>query len=322
MNKIAKEQIEKNDYDILLGICTYLRPNMLAVLLQSIARQTIFNTNEKVSILVVDNDISRSAERVFNENKINFSCDMNYVVVPDRGIPNARNAVLDYALRKDCKYIAFIDDDEVACADWLLSLYKAILGANYDVVQGPVMKILPPDAPKWAIAESKKSQLRPEGITKKTPATNNVIFSTKIATHDSKIKFSSDFALSGGSDIDFFSKARSLGFVFAWTNNAVVYESVPKSRLTLRWQFLRSYRVGAANTFITIRQSGVICAVKRHVPKAFLRIAFGPPIFLFAALTKMEVLKITSLRWVGSAMGLLTGFTGKLFNEYKKIHGN
>jgi hypothetical protein len=56
--------------------------------------------------------------------------------------------------------------------------------------------------------------------------------------------FPNEYALTGGSDLDFFMRCRRDGRRFAWASRARVYETVPASRLALSWLIRRGFRAG------------------------------------------------------------------------------
>ena len=146
--------------NILVGVITCKRPNMLAELLDTLAQQTILNTDISVEIVIVDNDIDQSAAAIFNQYSGKVPCEMHYLNEVKRGIPFARNKVLEHAINRHAEYIAFIDDDETANPDWLLVLHQIITSESVDAVKGPVISLLPENAPTWAIQEAKKKSSR------------------------------------------------------------------------------------------------------------------------------------------------------------------
>jgi len=306
--------------NILLGVITCKRPRMLADLLGSLAQQTIFNTDISVEIVIVDNDAGKSAASILEEYSGRFSCGMRYLTEEKRGIPFARNTVLEHAVKRQAEYIAFIDDDETADPDWLLTLYRIIKSEAVDAVQGPVIMILPEDAPGWAIRGARKRSSRKEGAPQNALATNNVIFSSKLIT-EKGLRFDTGFALSGGSDIDFFQRSARLGCRHIWTNRALVYEKIPGSRLTLTWEFQRSFRVGATNTYSSLQQRGLGYCMKRYFLKIIARLLFGPLLLVTAGIFSAGM-RLLAVRWTGSALGHFLGFFGLLGKEYTSIHGN
>jgi succinoglycan biosynthesis protein ExoM len=293
---------------------------MLGELLDSLAQQTIFNTGTNVEIVIVDNDEAQSAGPIFNLYSGKFSCEIQYLHEMKRGIPFARNKVLDHAIDRQAEFIAFIDDDETADPDWLQTLHQIITSEAVDAVQGPVITLLPENAPSWAIQEANKKSNRKEGEKKTALATNNVIFSSSLIV-EKGLRFDERFALSGGSDIDFFQRSAQLGSRHIWTNQALVYEKIPGTRLTLKWEFQRSFRVGATNTYSSVQQKGLGYGIKRYMLKIIARLLLGPLILITAGIFSAKM-RLLAIRWIGSAVGHFLGFFGILGSEYSNIHGD
>jgi glycosyltransferase involved in cell wall biosynthesis len=99
------------DLDVTVVICTCDRPTGLRETLASLQRQTDANFR----VLVVDNGSTSSASVV---EKLGLPrCE--YTVEPRRGLARARNRALDAVCTE---LVAWIDDDEVADADWVHQL--------------------------------------------------------------------------------------------------------------------------------------------------------------------------------------------------------
>src|SRR5213080_4720223 len=99
-------------------ICTYKRPHLLERLLDELGNQ---ETGELVtySIVIADNDASRSAEAVVREFEAGSPISVIYCVEPVQNIALARNKAIENA-KGD--FVAFIDDDEFPTRTWLLTL--------------------------------------------------------------------------------------------------------------------------------------------------------------------------------------------------------
>ncbi len=306
---------------ILLGIITCKRPQLLTELLESIVKQSIFSTDIKVETVIVDNDDKHSGLPVFNEFAETFPCNLEYLSETRRGIPYARNRVVDFAIARNAEYIAFIDDDETASPDWLLALYTAITTNNVDGVQSQVISLLPEtNIPRWAALAKRNAWNKKEKQPRTAMSTNNVIFSSTLVT-DKGLRFDEQFALSGGSDIDFFNRAAEAGSKHIWTNTATVYEKIPHSRLTVKWQFQRLFRVGATTVQMSIKQKGYVYTIVRYLPKIVSRLLLGPLMFISLGIISPKVF-LTSIHWTGSAVGLTLGFFGIIGREYQTIHGH
>ena len=55
------------------------------------------------------------------------------------------------------------------------------------------------------------------------------------------------FNFLGGGDTDFFVRCRNTGMKFHWAADAVITETVPKSRTNPAWLVMRGLRIGAIN---------------------------------------------------------------------------
>lgn len=305
---------------ILLGLITCKRPRMLAELLTSLRHQTIFIKKVNVEIVIVDNDSNRTALPTYLRFQNTFPCKLSYLIEEERGIPFARNKVLDHAIATGAKFIAFIDDDETASPDWLTSLFTVISRTGVDAVQGPVVSQMPDgNLPSWAKKAKRKHANKREGARRKGLSTNNVIFKADLIIGKG-LRFNEHYALTGGSDIDFFTRAAAMGSKHIWTSTAVVYEKIPMSRLTMKWQFQRLFRVGATNTHIAIQQRGYPYACIRFLPKIVMRLLLGPLLFITGGTISGE-LRLLSVHWIASSLGHTLGFVGVLGREYSVIHG-
>lgn len=306
---------------ILLGIVTCKRPTLLAELLGSIVEQSIFSTEIRVETVIVDNDDKHSGLPVFTRFSGKFPCKLEYLTEHNRGIPYARNRVLDFAIARKAQYIAFIDDDEIAAPDWLLCLYDVITANKVHGVQGQVISLLPENnIPQWAETAKRKAWNKEEGQPRKGMSTNNTMFSSGLIT-DHNLRFDTRFALSGGSDIDFFTRAADRGSKHIWTNTATVYEKIPRSRLTAKWQFQRLFRVGAATVQMSIQKRGYMYTFLRYFPQMASRLLLGPLLLISLGMVSPKVF-LTSIHWTGSAAGLILGFFGIMGREYQTIHGS
>jgi GT2 family glycosyltransferase len=106
-------QPEAADLDMTVVICTRDRPSGLRATLTSLRRQTDAN----FEVLVVDNSQGSTTTAMVVEELDLARCE--YTVEPRPGLSRARNRALG-AVRTEL--IAWIDDDEVADADWVRRL--------------------------------------------------------------------------------------------------------------------------------------------------------------------------------------------------------
>src|SRR5437016_5200251 len=102
-------------------ICTYKRPDRLATLLNALLDQHSDGTFT-FSVVVVDNDRMRSAEKTVEDLIRYSSIPITYRIEPEQNIALARNRAV---VNAQGEFVAFLDDDEVPSRSWLSKLYKA-----------------------------------------------------------------------------------------------------------------------------------------------------------------------------------------------------
>src|SRR5690348_15174246 len=110
-------------YKIAICIPTYKRALLLKKLVLSISKCNIDASLVKdFTLIVVDNDESKTAMPVVNELKEELEAFANkivYVNYPVKGLSNVRNELIRNALLLKPDFIAFVDDDEYVAPEWL-----------------------------------------------------------------------------------------------------------------------------------------------------------------------------------------------------------
>lgn len=239
---------KKTDIDICIG--TYKRPKLLKSLLQSLANQHLDNLLS-IRIIIIDNDLEQSAKAIVEDFRRSTSIPIIYDIEQSHGISFVRNRALKNVT---ANYFAFLDDDEVAASNWLLSLYNALITFDADVVFGPVLSVLPDNRPEWALSHpSFKHIPRETGAQRISGATNNVLL-RKNALGSPHQEFNPDFALTGGGDTEFFHKLYLAGKQLIWCEEATVYEHIPLERTSIEWVRKRAFRGGQCFYRIFIRR--------------------------------------------------------------------
>lgn len=104
---------------IAVCVATYLRPEMLAGLLEKLSLQETGGCFS-FSVTVADNDESESARIVVANAVARLPIPISYCLEPRRNISHVRNKAIANSAGD---LIAFIDDDEVPPKDWLLNLF-------------------------------------------------------------------------------------------------------------------------------------------------------------------------------------------------------
>ena len=166
--------------NIVIAIPTYKRPIMLRKLILSIADLNIDKALiHSVSILVVDNDIEKTAEETINKliietDGIHKLYYFNYAV---KGLSNVRNELLRKSFELTSDFIVFIDDDEFVTREWLNELVKTMINNNADVVRGPAFAELDDYIPDHVACWFKRENF-PDNLKLNTLTTGNLILRT------------------------------------------------------------------------------------------------------------------------------------------------
>lgn len=308
---------------VLIGICTYKRPQMLRDCLDSLTQQLI-PPNISAAIVVVDNELTPAADTIVDEFAPISPIPIYYVHEPRRGIACARNAVLDTAKSLCADWIAFIDDDEIAELDWLANLMTEEY-ADAAIVAGRVEGILPNPSPFWMVPRSEKQPIK-EGTELKTARTGNCRFSTTLLKNG--LRFDERLGLAGGEDGEFFTALHRSGAKIRYTDRAVTYETFHIERFTYYAQMYGVYCRASSELIRLARRCGWFVAFSRQAPSAIAHLLIGPLLLVIspiAALGGTIFFKRCALaggRHSARAIGLLVGLAGILPQQYRHTVGH
>jgi glycosyltransferase involved in cell wall biosynthesis len=130
---------------IAAAICTYDRYDLLPKAVESAVRQTL--PAESYRILVIDNSPDHDRAHRFSK-EFETVPNLTYIVEETPGLSNARNVAVRVC---DTDFIAFMDDDAVASAQWLAEILDAFagFGSSAMVVGGRVEPIWGGPRPPW-----------------------------------------------------------------------------------------------------------------------------------------------------------------------------
>ena len=103
---------------ILIACCTCKRPKMLMQALDSINNLNF--PDIKVELLIIDNDKYLTAKNIVSNFSEKSKIVVHYISEPQRGLANARNRVLEEAIKLNASHLAFFDDDEIVDKNWLI----------------------------------------------------------------------------------------------------------------------------------------------------------------------------------------------------------
>jgi succinoglycan biosynthesis protein ExoM len=265
--------------DVSVCVATYRRPEGLARLLASLARLKLA-AEPTLEILIVDNDPQRSAAasaRSLGE----FPHPVRWLEDPRPNIAHARNRAVDVAKGR---WLAFIDDDEVADEHWLAAYWQRAAEGEGDGWFGPVLVRLEENVSGWLDPETFYARPR--------HATGTLLGRASLRTSNAFVRralfegrrFDPAFGRSGGEDCELFGRMLHAGARFCWCDEAIVTEFVPAARYRLGWLGRRAFRGGFVHTRLEQRRLGLGSALVRCGSRALAGL------LLFATATPLAAL--------------------------------
>ncbi|MFK3668383.1 glycosyltransferase family 2 protein [Ochrobactrum teleogrylli] len=226
----------------------------------------------------------------------------------------------------------FVDDDEFVACDWLVNLVAARDRQNLDVVGSPVR-------PTPIIGELTLEQrlvwsgIRRAGIKSekkcKRKCDTNREHEIKVATgswigkieffRKTGLRFDPTLGLTGGEDWDLWSRARAAGARSGWAVDAVVYETVPRSRLTFAYHFRRSRDHNITEYMNRYRNNP-------HKARMIMPWKITGRLIKFLAVASVVPVRgseglVSFVSAMGGAVGLIQGALGARSSHYAKTTG-
>jgi GT2 family glycosyltransferase len=280
-------------------------------------------TAAQVLVLVADND-AEDREGIATVGRMKsafYRWPLEVISVPERGIAQARNALVAHALDNyDFDYFAMLDDDEWPQSDWLESFLPVARDTGADALHGAVVPEFENNPGRWAAACRGLSPWR--GRTGPVPmihSTSNVLIRRDTLAALERPCFDPRFALSGGEDKDFFSRLARAGATFAWADKAVVHAHIPASRSNPGWALQRAFRIGNSDMRVFIKYQKNIPARARECAKIAAALILSPAAALFVA--PLASRRMAPLCKFARAAGKLAALFGARYDEYAVTHG-
>jgi glucosyl-dolichyl phosphate glucuronosyltransferase len=247
-------------FEITIAVCTYRRPLMLDKCLYSLITQKIPEINYE--ILVVDNCPKENSHYIVQKISDKYhNHTLRYFKEPALGIAHARNR----AIRESRgKWIAFIDDDEIAEESWLLNLKNGALCYNdnsylfggkivldFDLSQLPW---LPPKFYGYFSHVDHGEDIKILDLHKEEYILTSNMFFKKVALKE--ILFQEDlghkgYMEGGGEDIRFVQDLDKIGIMQVYIPKAIVKHSVTLERLKPHRLLTRLFSTGAKQISLT-----------------------------------------------------------------------
>jgi len=310
-------RLERREAPARIAVCipTYKRPDGLRRLLAALATQEPL-PGCQIKIIVVDNEGSPQSKAICEEFAAKMDYSLNYCCELRRGLSHVRNKAVEFATGF-ADALVFIDDDEVPSPGWLDHLVTCQQAFGADAVSGPVIPHFMSEVPHWVSAGRFFENHRyPTGTELPRAGTGNVL--VRMDVFDRIGLFDDRFALTGGEDTDFFVRLYESGGRISWTDEAIVEEWVPASRMTLTYILRAEYRIGIT-TAMRACKSPSLGRTLSCVIRAVLRCVKGACILL-ASLTRNRSESVKGLQRVCSSVGLIAGAFGRRYEHYRTVH--
>jgi glycosyltransferase involved in cell wall biosynthesis len=237
--------------DVSVVVATYDRPVLLAETLASILGQRD-RLGQAREIVVIDNHPSQNGRPVVEALAPGAALPVRYVADPVRNMSALRNRGFTEAAGR---WVAFIDDDEVAAPDWLDELLGAALETGADIAVGPRLATFaaghPPawDPTGGAFARDLHLPDRtlldltdPDGKPRYGLGTGNSVFDTKACFPNDEPAMRLEFGDAGGEDAELFVRLHRQGRRIVWAAKAFVTETVPEHRTRAAYRLVRVRR--------------------------------------------------------------------------------
>ena len=248
--------LKPEDVRIAVTLPTFRRPDHLVATLDSLAAQS---RRKGLAILVMENDDeglagARAASDWLNET----NAPGMVIIAHERGNCHAYNAGWRTARETfpNLAYLAVIDDDEIACPNWIENLVDTAEKTGAAFVGGPQVPVFAGNkGGDWRHHPVFTPHYSETGPVPVLYSSGNVLISAAVLADMPEPYLDPGFNFIGGGDSDFYRRSRAHGFTFAWCAEAPVMETVPERRAGFSWVNARSLRNGAISAIIEKRQN-------------------------------------------------------------------
>jgi len=295
------------------------RPQQLRQLLRALGRLDAPGPGHREIVIVVDNSPDASAHAVVEEAAASAPERYRYAHEPRRGLAFARNRALGEAMLSRADLIAFIDDDEMPAPRWLGSLVSCLDRCGGVAAVGPVAPVFSAPPPTWLPVAAHGVERCPDGQGYVQEGhTGNAILCAKFVRRHA-LRFDRRHNEIGGEDTHFFKCLREAGGRIAWASNALVYESVPQSRMTLGWIWRRWQRTAAIEAILNEDADRGTRARLGNVVRGVIRIVAGAGLICWTGIayswTRPDLVMASSYT-LCRGIGFLTATMGARITEY------
>jgi len=262
---------------------TFNRAGWLAGTLQSIVDQQT-NGRFEFDVHVVDNGSSDNTREVVERLAATAPVAVHYHLQRTPGDAAARNLGVAESAGE---WLAFCDDDQLAEPTWLAELCATMSAMNASVVGGAVHLDLEPavlvDLDPLCRQALRETKLYPHVRTYKRghlPGGGNALVARRVFE---QLGGFDESMTGGGSDCDFFTRARAAGLSMWYTPRAIVRHRIPPQRLStafLRWDAMSGGAGHAAH--FDYRRRGLVALLLLCLARASAAVLIHLPLLAWA----------------------------------------
>jgi glycosyltransferase involved in cell wall biosynthesis len=302
---------------VCVAIPTFRRPESLATLLDAVAAQEDL-PDISLHVLVIDNDHLPSSRAVVETRRAGFPFELTYEHASEPGLSSVRNFALSRA-RAGFDALVMIDDDERPEPLWLRELLRVQGETEADVVIGPVIHVIPEDAPRWlhrtklyrlpAVADGQAIEFGYSG--------NCLLMVQSLERFD--VTFDKDLNFAGGEDMLFFRQLVARGAKMRFAARALAFEPVERDRLTVAYLLRLHFRRGNTLSLCDRRLNGSARSRIIRAVKGTARVLLGALCLLPLSVLRGREGAIEALSSVAHGFGSLVGLGGHVYQAYKRV---
>ena len=232
----------KNQISVI--VCTYNRPELFELCLNSLTSQTVKQKN--FEIIVIDNYGSKTTKKIVNKYK---DKDIKYYIEKKTGLSFARNT--GYKKAKN-KYVAYIDDDAIAEKDWVENIIKFInTHPKVKIFGGPYERYSLVSIPSWIPDKfgnnklsNKEKKLNPK---KEWLTGSNIIIEKNLL--DNLGGFNTNFGMKGkkigyGEETELQTRILDMGIDMYYSPKIKVKHLFDQRKHNLKWMIKNTYISG------------------------------------------------------------------------------
>lgn len=227
-------------------ICTYKRPDMLRIALESIVNQTVDRTSYEV--LVIDNN-SNDETCEITEEYMKKNKNVSYQLETKQGLSHSRNCGY---INAKADYVGYMDDDAKAPENWVEQTINIIEEFEPDIFGGPIYPFYLNKKPEWFKDEYeiRKKAEKSGWLEKGNISGSNIFFKKELLEEYNG--FNPDFGMkedkiSYGEETLIIKRAREEGRKIYYSIDIKMCHFVPEFKQNIVYWMLSNYTAGKVN---------------------------------------------------------------------------